>query len=77
MRWMKLKPIIQSEVSQKDKDHYSLLTYIYMEFRKMVTITLYARQKKRHRCREQTFGLWAKMRMGCFERTASKHVYYL
>ena len=28
-----------------------------MEFRKMVTITLYARQQKRHRCREQSFGL--------------------
>ena len=27
-----------------------------MEFRKMVTITLYARQQKRHRCIEQTFG---------------------
>ena len=26
MRWMKLEPIIQSEVSQKDKDHYSILT---------------------------------------------------
>ena len=29
MRWMKLEPIIQSEVSQKDKDHYSILAYIY------------------------------------------------
>ena len=29
MRWMKLEPIIQSEVSQKDKDHYSILTYIW------------------------------------------------
>ena len=29
MRWMKLEPIIQSEVSQKDKDHYSILTHIY------------------------------------------------
>ena len=28
-----------------------------MEFRKTVTITLYARQQKRHRCREQSFGL--------------------
>ena len=26
---MKLEPIIQSEVSQKDKDHYSILTHIY------------------------------------------------
>ena len=29
MRWMKLVPIIQSEVSQKDKDQYSILTHIY------------------------------------------------
>ena len=29
MRWMKLEPIIQSEVSQKDKDQYSVLTHIY------------------------------------------------
>ena len=36
----------------------------------MVMITLYAKQKKRHRCIEQTFGLWQKARMGCFERTA-------
>ena len=26
---MKLEPIIQSEVSQKDKDHYSILMHIY------------------------------------------------
>ena len=62
MRWMKLEPIIQSEVSQKDKDHYSILTHIYMEFRKMITITLYAKQKKRHRCIEQTFGLCERRR---------------
>ena len=29
MRWMKLEPIIQSEVSQKEKHQYSLLTDIY------------------------------------------------
>ena len=28
-----------------------------MEFRKMVTMILYARQQKRHRCIEQSFGL--------------------
>ena len=53
MRWMKLEPIIQSEVSHKEKHQYS----VYMEFRKMVMMTLYARQQKRHRCKEQTFGL--------------------
>ena len=29
MRWMKLKPITQSEVSQKEKHQYSILTHIY------------------------------------------------
>ena len=29
MRWMKLEPMIQSEVSQKEKHQYSILTHIY------------------------------------------------
>ena len=29
IRWMKLGPIIQSEVSQKEKHKYSILTHIY------------------------------------------------
>ena len=29
MRWMKLEPIIQSEVSQKDKHQYSILMHIH------------------------------------------------
>ena len=48
MRWMK--------VSQKEKHQYSILTHIY-GFIKMIMITLYARQKKRQRCLEQSFGL--------------------
>ena len=28
MRWMNLEPIIQSEVSQKEKDKYHILTHI-------------------------------------------------
>ena len=45
MRWMKLEPIIQSEVSQRNTNtvYYS----IYMEFRKMVMMILYVRQQKR------------------------------
>ena len=31
-----------------------------MEFRKMIMMTLYAIQQKRHRCKEQTFGLCGK-----------------
>ena len=29
MRWMNLEPIIQSEVSQKEKEKYRLLMHIY------------------------------------------------
>ena len=29
MRWMDLESVIQSEVSQKEKDKYCMLTHIY------------------------------------------------
>ena len=29
MRWMNLQPIIQSEISQKEKDKYCILMHIY------------------------------------------------
>ena len=29
MRWMKLDPVIQSEVSQKEKSQYGILAYVY------------------------------------------------
>ena len=29
MRWLKLEPIIQSEISQKEKHQYGILTHIY------------------------------------------------
>ena len=54
---MKLEPVMQSDISQKEKHQYSILTNIYMEFRKMVTITLHVRQQKGRKCIEQYFGL--------------------
>ena len=60
MRWMKLEPIIQSEVRKKKKrpiQYINAYIYIWNLERKMVTMTLYARRQKRHRCKEQTFGL--------------------
>ena len=29
IRWMKLEPVIQNEVSQKEKHQYSIVTHIY------------------------------------------------
>ena len=34
MSWMNLEPIIQSEVSQKEKDKYCILTHIYRIWKK-------------------------------------------
>ena len=44
-----------------------------MDFRKMLMITLYAKQMYR----TDFWTLWEKARVGCFKRTASKHVYFL
>ena len=29
MRWMNIEPVIQSEVNQKEKDRYHILTHVY------------------------------------------------
>ena len=51
MRWMNLEPIIQSDMSQKEKDKY-ILTHIYMESARMVLKNLFTRQQWRNRHRE-------------------------
>ena len=62
IRWMNLEPIIQSEVSQKEKNKcriyvvYIYVPHIYMESRKMVQMNLFAGQQWRCRNREQTWG---------------------
>ena len=55
MRWMNLEPIIQSEVSQKEKDKYCILMHIH-GFRKVVLKNLLTGQQWRNRHREQTYG---------------------
>ena len=55
-RWMKLEPIMQNEVSQKDKYKYCILTHIYMESEEMALIYLFSGHQWRNRHREQTYG---------------------
>ena len=31
VKWMNLEPIIQGDVSQKEKNKYRILTHVYME----------------------------------------------
>ena len=40
VRWMDLESVIQSEVSQKEKNKYRMLTYIYGILKKMVLVSL-------------------------------------
>ena len=78
IRWMKLEPIIQSEVSQKDKHQY-ILTHIYGIEKDGNDNPICRTEKETQMCRTDfwTLLLWEKARVGCFKRIASKHVYYL
>ena len=46
-----------TEQSKLERETPKQYINVYMKFRKMVMMALYARQQKRHRCKEQTFGL--------------------
>ena len=48
-----------------------------MEFRKIVMITLYAKQKKRHRYIEQTFGLCGRRRGWDVSREQHQNMYII
>ena len=74
---MKLEPIIQSEVSQKDKDHYSILTHKYGIWKDGNNKPICKTEKETQMYSTDFCTLWGKARVGCFKRTASKHVYYL
>ena len=63
MRWMNTESIIQSEVSQKEKDKYHILTHIYRESRKMVLKNLLTRQQWRNRHRTDLW-TWGEGRRG-------------
>ena len=65
-----------TEWSSQQEKYNTVYWHLYMEFRETVMMTLYARQQKRHRYKEQTFGLCLeKARVGWFERIALKHFY--
>ena len=71
MRWMNLEPIIQSELSQKEKDKYRILTHIYKS-RKILLMNLLARQQERNRHhRLMDMGRWEES-MRCMERVTWK-----
>ena len=56
MRWGNLESVIQSEVSQKEKIKYHILTHTYIKSRKMVLTNLFTGKEWKHRCGEETCG---------------------
>ena len=74
---MKLEPMIQSEISQKEKHQYIILMHIY-GIQKDGNDNLICKTEKEMQIYKTDIGtLWEKTKLGCFERTALKHVYYL
>ena len=65
MRWIKLEPVIQSEVSHKEKHKYYILTHIYMEFRKTVNDDPICKAAKKPQKSGADFWImWEKARVG-------------
>ena len=76
MRWMKLEPIIQSEVSQKDQHQYSILMHIYGIWKNGNDNPI-CKTEKRHRCIEQTFGLYGRRRGWDDLREQHRNMYFI
>ena len=64
MRWMKLEPIIQSEVSQKNKHQYSILTHISVIQKDGNDNPKSKTEKETQMYRADFWTLWEKARVG-------------
>ena len=74
MRWMKLEPVIHSEVSQKGKHYYSILMHIYGIQKDGNNNPVYKTAKETQMYKTVFWTLWEKERVGLFGRMAFKHV---
>ena len=76
MRWMKLEPIIQSGVSQKEKHQYSIRTHIYGIQKDANDDPICETAKETQMYRIDFWTLWEKVKVDRFESIAWKPVYY-
>ena len=74
---MNLEAIIQSEVSQKEKDKYHILMYIYTKSRKMVLKNLFTGQQWKNRHREQNYGYGVKAGEGEMNGKSNMETYII
>ena len=75
MRWMKLEPVIQSEVSQKEKHQHSMLTHIYGTYKDSNDDPIWKAARDTD-VKNRLLDYGKKTRVGWFERIGLKHVYY-
>ena len=73
---MKLEPIIQSEVTQKEKYQYSILMHIFGTYKQGTSDPTYRAAKETQMQRTDFQTQREKARVGRYERIALKHVYY-
>ena len=73
---MNLEPIIESEVSQKEKDKYDILMHIYGIQKDGNDYSVCKTTKETQMSRTDIWTMSEKGRIGRFERIALKHVYY-
>ena len=64
MRWVKLEPIIQSEVSQKEKHQYSTLMHIYGIYKHGNDNPICETAKETQMFRTVFWTLWERERVG-------------
>ena len=53
--WIDLKIVLQSEVSQKERKRYYVVSLVCGSTN-MIQMNLFAKQKQSHRCGKQTYG---------------------
>ena len=73
---MKLEPIIQSEISQKEKHQYNILMHIYEIYKDGKNNPVYETAKETLMYRTVFWTLWERERVGRFGRMTLKHEYY-
>ena len=76
VRWMNLEPVIQSEVGQQEKNKYCVLTYIYMESRKMALMNICGEGRKTQIQKTNLWTQWGKEKVGQVEKAASTYTHY-
>ena len=74
MKWMKLEPILQSEISQKEKNTYCILMHIDRIY-KILLMDLFAGKERRCRHKNKLIDTVG-VQVGQIEKVALTYIHY-